>query len=90
MIFKLCTQCDHFQQFYNRRNVKVYVPIIRWSHCDASNRSQCFKSHGVFDFTYKLQLHYNIYKLVFTIWMIKIIKRKIPLGSCKLYAERDL
>ena len=27
-----CTQCDHFQQFYNRRNVKVHVPIIRWSH----------------------------------------------------------
>ena len=25
--------CDHFQQFYNRRNVKVHVPIIniRWS-----------------------------------------------------------
>ena len=36
-----------------------------------SNRSQYFKSHGVFDFAYKLQLHYNIYKLVFTIWMIK-------------------
>ena len=27
------TQCDHFQQFYNRHNVKVHVPIIRWSHC---------------------------------------------------------
>ena len=26
-------QCDHFQQFYNRCNVKVCVPIIRWSHC---------------------------------------------------------
>ena len=26
-------QCYHFQQFYNRHNVKVYVPIIRWSHC---------------------------------------------------------
>ena len=56
----------------------------------ASNRSQCFKSHGVFDLTYKLQLHYNIYKLVFTIWKIKIIKRKIPLGSCKLYAKRNI
>ena len=31
--FLLPTQCDHFQQFYNRRNVKVHVPIIRWSHC---------------------------------------------------------
>ena len=30
------TQCDHFQQFYNRHNVKVHVPIIRWSHCEAS------------------------------------------------------
>ena len=26
-------QCDHFQQFHNRCNVKVHVPIIRWSHC---------------------------------------------------------
>ena len=26
-----------------------------------------FKSHGMFDFAYKLQLYYNIYKLVFTI-----------------------
>ena len=26
-------QCDHFQQFYNWCNVKVHVPIIRWSHC---------------------------------------------------------
>ena len=23
----------------------------------ASDRSQCFKSHGMFDFAYKLQLH---------------------------------
>ena len=28
------SQCDHFQQFYNRCNVKVHVPIIRWSHCE--------------------------------------------------------
>ena len=27
------SQCYHFQQFYNRRNVKVHVPIIRWSRC---------------------------------------------------------
>ena len=33
----------------------------------ASDRSQCFKCHGMFDFAYKLQLHYNIYRLVFTI-----------------------
>ena len=55
-----------------------------------SGISQCFKSHGVFDFAYKLQLHYNIYKLVFTIWMVKIIKKKIPLDSCKLYAKRNI
>ena len=30
----------------------------------ASDRFQCFKSHGMFDFAYKLQLHYNIYRLV--------------------------
>ena len=53
-----------------------------------SDRSQCFKSHGIFDFTYKLKLHYNIYRLVFTIWTVKIIK--IPLGSLKLYAKRNI
>ena len=46
-----------------------------------SDRSQCFKSHGMFDFAYKLQLHNNIYRLVFTIWMVKIIKMKIPSGT---------
>ena len=55
-----------------------------------SNRSQCFKSHGMFGFAYKVQLHYNIYNLVFTIWMLKIIKMKIPLGSWKLYAKRNI
>ena len=44
----------------------------------------------MFDFAYKFQLHYNIYKLVFTIWTVKIIKMKIPLGSCKLYAKRSI
>ena len=46
-----------------------------------SDRYQCFNSHSMFDFTYKLQLHYNIYRLVFTILMVKFIKMKIPLGS---------
>ena len=58
-----------------------------------NDRSQCFKSHGMFDFAYKLQLLYNIYniyRLVFTIWMVKIIKMKIPLGSCKLYTKRNI
>ena len=55
-----------------------------------SDRSQCFKSHGMFNFGHKLQLHYNIYRLVFTIWMVKIIKMKILLGSCKLYAKRNI
>ena len=55
-----------------------------------SDRSQCFKSHGMFDFAYKLQLYYNIYRLVSTICMVKIIKMKIPLGSCKLYAKRNI
>ena len=55
-----------------------------------SDRSQCLESHGMFDFAYKLQLHYSIYRLVFTIWMVKVIKMKIPLGSCKLYAKRNI
>ena len=45
---------------------------------------------GMSEFAYNLQLHYNIYRLVFTIWMIKIIKMKIPLGSCKLYVKRNI
>ena len=42
------------------------------------------------DVAYKLQLHYNIYRLVFPIWMamVKIMKVKIPLSSCKLYAKK--
>ena len=39
------------------------------------------KSHSMFDFAYKLQLHYNIHRLVFTICMAKTIKMKIPLGT---------
>ena len=42
------------------------------------------------EFAYKLQLHYNFYRLVFPIWMVKIIKMKIPLGFCKLYAKRNI
>ena len=36
-------QCDHFQQFYNRSNVKVHVPIIRWSHC--ADHTMHFTTH---------------------------------------------
>ena len=46
---------------------KLYLIDQTVSDQTVSDRSQCFKSHGVFDFAYKLQLHYNIYKLVFTI-----------------------
>ena len=44
------------------------------------------------DFPYKLhmQLDYNIYTFIFPIWTGNIIKVKIPLGSCKLYAKRDI
>ena len=55
-----------------------------------SDRSQCFKSHGMFDFAYKLQLHYNIYRLVFTIWMVKIIKMKIPLEICHENQQNEI
>ena len=47
----------------------------------------------MFEFAYKLQLlHYNIFRLVlvFTIWTVKIIKMKIPLGSWKLYAKNEI
>ena len=54
-----------------------------------SDRSQCLESHGIVDFAYKLQLHYNIYILIFPIWTENIIKMKIPLGS-KLYAKRNI
>ena len=55
--------------------------------CD---RSQCLESHGMVDFTYKLQSHYNIYSLIFPIWMENIIKVKIPIGFCKLYAKGNI
>ena len=55
-----------------------------------SDRSQCLESHGIIDFEYKLQLHYNIYTLIFPIWTENIIKVKIPLGSCQLYAKRNI
>ena len=29
MIPRTISQCDHFQQFYNRHDVKLHVPIIR-------------------------------------------------------------
>ena len=48
------------------------------------------ESHGMVDFAYKLQLHSNIYTLIFPIWKKNIIKVKIPLGSCKLYAKRNI
>ena len=52
--------------------------------------SQFHKSHGMVEFAYKLQLHYDIYMLVFPIWMVKIIKLQILLGSCKLCAKRSI
>ena len=55
-----------------------------------SDRSQCLESHGMVDFAYKLQLHYTIYTLIFPIWTESIIKVKIPLGYCKLYAKRNI
>ena len=55
-----------------------------------SDRSQCLESHGIVDFAYKLQLYYNIYTLIFPIWMENIIKVKTPLGSCKLYGKRNI
>ena len=38
------TQCDHFQQFYYRHNVKVHVPIIRWSHCVLCPNTHTYRS----------------------------------------------
>ena len=55
-----------------------------------SDRSQYLESHGMVDFAYKLQLHYNFCALIFLIWTIKIINVKIPLGSYKLYAKRNI
>ena len=62
----------HIIIYFHQYDFQTYV----------SDKYQCFKSHaihGMFDFAYKLQLHYNVYKLVFTItiWMVKIIKMRI-------------
>ena len=50
----------------------------------------CVSYHGIVYFAQKLQLHYNIYTLIFPIWMENILKMKIPLGSCELYAKRNI
>ena len=55
-----------------------------------SYKSQCLESHGIVYFAWKLQLHYNIYTLSFPIWTENIIKMKIPLSSCELYAKRNI
>ena len=44
------------------------------------------------DFVYKLQLHYNIYALIFPIWieLENNIKMKIPLDSCNFnYMQKE-
>ena len=66
--------------YYSKFDILIYL----------SDRSQSLESHGMVDFAYKLQLHYNIYTLTFLIWMENIIKVKIPLGSCELYAKRNM
>ena len=76
MIFCVFSK-HHVIIYFHQYDFQAYV----------SDRSQCFKSQGMFEFAYKLQLHYNIYRLDSTIW---IIKMKIPLGSCKLYAKRKI
>ena len=55
--------------------------IFKLMHLIDSNVLNLLHGMYMFDFAYKLQLHYNIYRLVFTIWMVKIIKMKIPLGT---------
>ena len=50
-------------------------------------RSQCHEYHGIVYFAQKLQLHYNIYTLIFPIWMENIIKIKIPLFTILVASE---
>ena len=83
--------------FISELNSIFYYLTLTWGSIFTEYRSTpnsklCYENvnaftlwHGMymFDFAYKLQLHYNIYRLVSTIWMVKIIKMKIPLGSCK-------
>ena len=77
---------------FDGKSICVSVSLFIFHQNDfqtyVSDRSQCFISHGMFE--YKLQLYHNIYRLVFTMWTIKIMKMKIPLGSCKLYAKRNI
>ena len=81
----------NFVQFelFNFNFWELYYSKFDFLIC-LSDRSQCLESHGMVDFAYKLQLHYTIYTLIFPIWMENIIRGKIPLGSCKLYAKRNI
>ena len=51
------TQCCHFQQFYNRCNVKVYVPIIRWSHCALRKCEPVYTVQSCIYIIFSLSLH---------------------------------
>ena len=53
-----CTQCDHFQQFYNRHNVKVHVSITRWSHCAAPRAVGNAAATKYIDLYYKYNMIY--------------------------------
>ena len=75
--------------YFNFNFWELYYSKFDFLIC-LSDRSQCLESHGIVDFAYKLQLHYNIYTLILSIWMENIIKVKILLGSCKLYAKRNI
>ena len=72
----------------------VKVRVLKIRNNDIRNKKQNRKiilcAWELIEFVYKLQLHYDIYMLVFPIWMVKIIKLQIPIVSCKLCAKRNI
>ena len=89
-IFTCLPCCINFSNIeFNFNFWELYYSKFDFLIC-LSDRSQCLEFHVMVDFAYKLQLHYNIYTLIFPIWTENIIKVKIPLGSYKLYAKRNI
>ena len=87
-----CFVCGVQRTCGSSRHFAMCCTLQKFARCSSSVFTFfSFKWHcKLLIITLLIKLHYNIYRLVFTIWTVKIIKMKIPLGSCTLYAKRNM
>ena len=74
-------QCDHFQQFYNRRNVKVHVPIIRWSHCVKLASALFSVTNSTSQWWKPSPWQNHSRKLIFNDWKLAIIDARTEIAG---------